>query len=157
MIDPLCVGIYGGNARTLSLQACFPSLAELENKGSLVIGGLTGRTKQPELPPPQPGTQDLLARVDGARVWSLRHGISTMTTALHTWLDDALQTVQTGTSCIAMQPCPDTRKIHVATSRGDTLQADHVVSALPAHAIAGWWSSILFSKARYSLWMALGT
>lgn len=40
MIDPLCVGIYGGNARALSLQACFPSLADLEKYVRIHVGSM---------------------------------------------------------------------------------------------------------------------
>jgi hypothetical protein len=38
-IDPLCVGVFGGDARKLSLRSCFPVLAKFEEmEGSVVLG-----------------------------------------------------------------------------------------------------------------------
>ena len=31
MMDPLCVGIFGGDSKKLSLKSCFPSIAEFED------------------------------------------------------------------------------------------------------------------------------
>ena len=50
LLEPLLVGIYAGDADTLSLQATFPQLRELELARGSVLGGLRSPT-QSDLPP----------------------------------------------------------------------------------------------------------
>lgn len=40
VIAPMVTGIFGGDAKAISVQAAFPLLAELEQRGGLVVGGL---------------------------------------------------------------------------------------------------------------------
>ena len=53
--------------------------------GSLVKGAL--RQKAPQLPDPEPGTEWLLNRVKGARIWSLEHGLADLPLAVRDWLE----------------------------------------------------------------------
>lgn len=46
MGDPLCRGIFGGDARKLSLRSCFPVLDEYErNHGAVIRGMLFSRKR----------------------------------------------------------------------------------------------------------------
>lgn len=83
-IDPLCVGVFGGDARKLSLKSCFPILADFEAKeGSVVLGAIRQDVNTAPLPEPEPGTKRLLEYVDGARVWTLQRGMSSLTEGTH--------------------------------------------------------------------------
>lgn len=44
LFEPMTLGIYGGDFRKLSIRACFPTLYELEKKGS-VLKGFFGASK----------------------------------------------------------------------------------------------------------------
>ena len=54
--------------------------------GSLMLGAIRADVNAEPLPSPEPGTQRLLDRVQGARVWTLQDGLSTLVNGLHHWL-----------------------------------------------------------------------
>lgn len=166
-IDPLCVGVFGGDARKLSLRSCFPVLAKFEEmEGSVVLGAIRQDINTPPLPAPDSGTERLLEVVEGARVWTLQRGMSSLVEATVAWLrrtgcveirtathvkavtktNAPTTTVQTkkGKNAASEEGSKEretssgsgntTLTVHL--SDGTTIEADHVVSALPANALA---------------------
>eukprot|EP00037_Helgoeca_nana_P010403 m.91545 g.91545 ORF g.91545 m.91545 type:complete len:509 (-) comp20185_c0_seq15:149-1675(-) len=136
MIDPLCVGIYGGDCRTLSLKSSFKILADFEQmEGSLVLGGIRQDRNTPPLPPPEPGTEWLLNRVDGARIWSLERGLADLPLGVRRWLEETGNVeFRLGQQCSRLTHA-DNGSIGVELDGEEVLNADHVVSAIPARAI----------------------
>eukprot|EP00038_Savillea_parva_P016904 m.18538 g.18538 ORF g.18538 m.18538 type:complete len:507 (+) comp3603_c0_seq2:203-1723(+) len=136
LLDPLCVGIFGGDCRTLSLQSCFPSLKNMERDfGSLVKGAL--RQKAPQLPDPEPGTEWLLNRVKGARIWSLEHGLADLPLAVRDWLEATGNVdIRCGERVTLIDKPNEDGRVRVHLNGREVLECDHVVSALPAHTLA---------------------
>lgn len=157
------VGIFGGDARRLSLRSCFPALAGYEEaEGSLLLGAIRSDVNSTPLPPPDPGTDALLARVAGARVWTLQSGLSTLSDRLVEWLrGTGAVRIESGARCEGLymsreKPFDSTnatkaelaQPVRIATasdvasagsggvtvrlSDGRVLEADHVVSTLSA-------------------------
>ena len=155
MLDPLCVGVFGGDARALSLRACFPALAEMERlEGSLLLGAIRAEKNAPPLPPPEPGSERLLKRVAGARVWTLARGMGMLPAAVGQWLaheTGGMVEVRTGCAAAAVEPGAE-GGVRVALADGGAIDADHVVSALPARALAA-----LVRRSDAPLAQALGT
>jgi oxygen-dependent protoporphyrinogen oxidase len=92
LLDPLCVGIFGGDARTLSVTACFPFMTAFEKvHPSLLVAQLfyKNATKTTFQPPVE--LQPLLSRVGRARLWSLLHGMESLPHALATHLADMVR------------------------------------------------------------------
>ena len=87
LLDPLCVGIFGGDARQLSVTACFPFMTAFEQFGpSLLKAQLLPRGGKAAKFQPPSELRDLLARVGRARLWSLRHGMASLPAAVATHL-----------------------------------------------------------------------
>ncbi|KAI8745383.1 protoporphyrinogen oxidase, partial [Biomphalaria glabrata] len=78
-IDALCRGIFAGDCRKLSVQACFPPLYEMEKKyGSLIAGAVFG-FKDPKVE-----ATGLVRRAieDKWASWSLSKGLQQLTDAM---------------------------------------------------------------------------
>lgn len=141
LIGSLCVGIFGGRAETLSLRACFPMLADMQQlgNGSLLRGAL--RYRADPAPPPLPGSEALLDKVKGARLWSLRHGLGQLAAALEAHLSCTdsvtLQKNCAVDSLTASSAASSSAPLAVQLADGGAVEADYVVSALPAWRLAG--------------------
>lgn len=46
LVDPMVSGIFGGNARALSLRACFPNMWDLETKHGSLVRAMVARRRQ---------------------------------------------------------------------------------------------------------------
>src|SRR5207253_3682585 len=72
LADPLLSGVYGGQARDLSVQAVLPRMAKMEaERGSLIRGMMAARRKMPKQRPPifttlKSGMQQLIDAIVGA-------------------------------------------------------------------------------------------
>lgn len=115
LAQPLIGGIYSGNPRRLSMQATLPQFLELERKyGSLIraMGATRGDRRAPHL-------------------MSLRDGLGSMI--------DALQRELAGTIHLRAQAISlehDGSQWRIGFRGGSSTQADAVVCALPAYAVA---------------------
>lgn len=77
VMDPLAAGMFGGSANELSMQACFPTLLEMEKAhGSITKGVLSARR----------GSEP------SKRLFSFRNGIGTLPHALALSLKDSIKT-----------------------------------------------------------------
>lgn len=131
-VDCLCRGVFAGDCRVLSMRSCFPPLFSLEReRGSIFLGMLLGARSGAEAPP-----SALVRRSQEERwaQWSLRRGMQTLPEALE--------------DCLRSSGRVHVHK-HAAVTRLETqgsgweiklqdgsLKADHVISALPAQALA---------------------
>lgn len=67
--DPITLGIYGGDYRKLSVEACFPSFKDLEKKyGSLVLGAFLQKREKKTFPGSlftlRSGMESLISRIE---------------------------------------------------------------------------------------------
>lgn len=130
LIAPMASGIFAGDPETMSLQSCFPRIAELERE----YGGLframivLAKKKKQER---REGKISSSAAGPGGTLTSFREGIQFLTDTLATRLGDRLRT---GATVVAVVKDGGHWKITLAS--GDTLSADLIISAAPAYAAA---------------------
>lgn len=127
LVVPFVTGIFGGDAREVSLEAGFPALFRLEQKGGLVVGGVRAMVERMRAP----RTQGKGARSTGRRRRRLsapRHGVGALIDALAAEVGDALEL---GAEVTRVGPGPE---LHFAD--GERRQVDAVVLATPAHVSA---------------------
>jgi oxygen-dependent protoporphyrinogen oxidase len=127
LIDPMVAGIYGGDARQLSLAGAFPRLRALEAAhGSLVRGALAG------IPAKIRGRRAAAAAAGpkvGRSLSSFPDGMGELVTALRIGLGDAVHTGRTVQSLAR-----EGETWLVRATGGDPIRADRLVLALPTYA-----------------------
>ena len=133
-VDPLVRGICAGDARQISVRFLMESLFEHEQRHGSVLRGMwreRGRTA-----PPDPGDSELARRAISERwsVWSLEGGLRTLPETMAERLEADGVSLQLGCPATRLELRPDGVTIHTA-SAGE-IRASHVISALPAHALA---------------------
>ena len=126
LIDPMVSGIFGGDARALSLQACFPIMREMEDKhGSLVraliarkrAAAKAGREKSPGPAGP------------GGHLTSFANGLFTL---IEVFEATYRQHVVTG---VEIEKIVKTESGYLlVNTSGDTGQYDAIICAAPAYA-----------------------
>ncbi len=127
LFDPLAKGIFGGDARELSVEAVFPLLKRLERtSGSLVKGALLYKRKSISLP----------AALKKAPYFAFRQGTKALLLALAEQIQGELALNE---AALAVAPCAGGWEVH--TTRR-TLVADSLVMALPAFEAAALLSSV---------------
>uniref|UniRef100_F6WU36 Protoporphyrinogen oxidase n=1 Tax=Macaca mulatta TaxID=9544 RepID=F6WU36_MACMU len=131
-MDSLCRGVFAGNSRELSIRSCFPSLFQAEQTHRSVLLGLllgAGRTPQPD--------SALIRQALAERwsQWSLRGGLEMLPQALETHLTSRGVSVLRGQPVCGLSLQAEGRwKVSL---RDSSLEADHVISAIPASGDAG--------------------
>jgi oxygen-dependent protoporphyrinogen oxidase len=154
LVEPLMAGIYAAHGDQLSLAATFPQLRDAERQhGSLIRGVRVARAATAALAPA------------GSAFLTPTGGLGTLVTAIATRLQDGGVTIRTGACavavsrgrssplCLPLLPSPpypplpsgpgegrhavtnDGYVVHLAT--GETIDADAVIVATPAHVAAG--------------------
>lgn len=121
LLDPMVTGIYGGDVEALSLRACFPRMAELEERSrSLVLGafGALARARRER------------RQAVGARLTSLRGGMRTLIEALAGRLGERLRL---GAEVVALERAPTAGSAWRVRTRQGELSADAVALCLPAY------------------------
>ncbi|CAL8248388.1 unnamed protein product [Lota lota] len=131
-IDSLCRGVFAGDCRKLSVRSCFPPLYRAEQRrGSIVLGMLFGSGQDQVV---LPGALAQRSREESWAQWSLLRGLGTLPEALADWV------VQSGKAKLCRHAA--VKKMHLSSSGWEiqledgTISADHVISALPAEALA---------------------
>ncbi|XP_016065940.1 PREDICTED: protoporphyrinogen oxidase [Miniopterus natalensis] len=129
-MDSLCRGVFAGNSRELSVRSCFPSLFQAEQTHRSILLGLllgAGRTSWPD------SALIRQARAERWSQWSLRGGLEMLPQALNTHLTSREVTVLRGQPVCGLSLQAGRWKV----SLGDScLEADHVISALPASVLS---------------------
>ena len=114
LVDAAVAGISAGDSRELSVRSQFPMMIEMERDHGSLIRAMIARRKQKKGP---------------SRLFSFSGGMSTMVEALRTRLGACVRS-ESGVAAIERK---GSRWI-VETVRGERIDADHVVLALPARA-----------------------
>lgn len=127
LFDPLAKGIFGGDAKALSVEACFPFLKELEREsGSLIKGMLKGKKRHHRLP----------SALEKSSLFTFRSGVKTLVRALK---DQIAGEVALEESVLRLVSAGG--KWEVVTNRR-RLSADLLISALPAFETGSLFQSI---------------
>lgn len=113
-VDTAVAGISGGDSRALSVRSQFPVLKSMERDHGSLLRAMLARKKAPR-----------------ARLLSFDRGMGTITGALAARLDGALRT---NASIERIEKLDGHWKVNLAS--GTSLIADHLVLALPAHAVS---------------------
>lgn len=122
LVDPFVSGIYAGDCSRLSLKSCFPACEEWEQtKGSLLKGCLM----QKKVPNDSP------ERFRNASLFSFSDGMETLPGALTERLRDCIKFRTT-----VQKPNVHSDRIEIVLDNGETIQATHLISALPAEALS---------------------
>ncbi|XDV40736.1 hypothetical protein PO909_009754 [Leuciscus waleckii] len=132
-IDSLCRGVFAGDCRKLSVRSCFPPLYKAEqSRGSIVLGMLMGSGGGPEVVP-----SDLANRAskESWTQWSLKRGMQTLPEALVDKLR-MQERVEIHHHAKVKSLNMDGGGWEIKLDDGTSLKADHVISALPASALA---------------------
>uniref|UniRef100_A0A4W4FIJ1 Protoporphyrinogen oxidase n=1 Tax=Electrophorus electricus TaxID=8005 RepID=A0A4W4FIJ1_ELEEL len=143
-IDSVCRGVFAGDSRQLSVRSCFHSLYSAEQAwGSVLLGMLMGKLMgSGELVP-----SELAQRAQKERwaQWSLRRGMQALPETLHEVLRGKERVeVHQNTPVKSLSRKPGGWEIKLED--GATLKVDHVISAVPASALA-----LLLPPAAHSL------
>jgi len=139
LVDAMVSGVFAGDSRALSLEACFPKMAEMEREhGGLVRAMVAkmlakGRAKQ-EMERRRAAGEDVAAMArpggpagPGGTLTSFTRGIETFVEALAAPLGDA---VRTGVPVRALDRSE--RRGWALAAGKETVDADAVVLAIPA-------------------------
>ncbi|NJD39752.1 MAG: protoporphyrinogen oxidase [Geobacter sp.] len=130
LIAPMASGIFAGDPETMSLQSCFPRIAELEREyGGLfrAMVALAKKKKQER----KAGKVVSSAAGPGGTLTSFKPGIQFLTDTLAAQLGER---VKTGVTAAAVTRSG--QQWQVQTTAGETLMADLVILASPAYATA---------------------
>lgn len=122
LVDPFVSGIYAGDMHKLSARACFPSLHQ---RGSFVKGWWFSQNKK------QPATSPWIERMQKSPLFSFKNGMETLTRAMFSRLD-----VEFRLGCKPTRIAFDQDKVSLEIAGGHVLEADHLISALPAYELA---------------------
>ncbi|XP_061213489.1 protoporphyrinogen oxidase [Neopsephotus bourkii] len=129
-VDSVCRGVFAGDCRALSVRSCFPLLFQAERRRRSVLLGLA-------LGSAESGAESGLsrrARAERWSQWSLRGGMETLPEALAEFLRERGVELRCHQRLRSLRRCHDGR--WELTLPDGTVTADHVVSALPAAALA---------------------
>lgn len=124
LADPMVAGIYAGDIKKLSMRSCFPRQWEWEKQhGSLVCGAFSRKSPLEE--------SSFVMRMQKESLFTFRDGMETLPRALAEALGGSLRL---GTEVVELRE--KDKGIEVVLNGGETLFAEHVVSTLPAYALA---------------------
>lgn len=126
--DPITLGIYAGDIRQLSMQACFPDFYNQVHKHGSILRAIGAKLFQRK-------TKNFLSpfvkEMTKKPIFTLKNGMETLIKALAHQLRHALQF-----NCDVRSLSLKNGKIEVETDDGQVLSADHVFSALSSSAFA---------------------
>jgi protoporphyrinogen/coproporphyrinogen III oxidase len=130
IFEPLLAGIHAGDLFKLGLEATFPQFAELERKYGSVIRGMTESAD---------AAKNEMARTvvhaPSSVFLTFRNGLSTVIEALASSLRTSGSEIRLGANVVSIEK--NGQSGYVLTMHdGSTLEADLVLSTLPAHQAA---------------------
>lgn len=122
LLDPFVSGIYAGDMHRLSIKSCFPLLWRWEaQQGSLLKGALC-QSKRPS------SQSRFVSEWEKRSIFSFKNGMETLTLALAEHLADFIR-LNSEVKSIQV----NRTNACVTLMNGEEIEADHIVSALPAH------------------------
>lgn len=120
LVSALVLGVFGGDARQLSLAHCFPSMAAMERKHGGLVKAMIAKRKEGGGEPMGPS----------GTLTTFQGGIGRLTERAAHDLGDRIRL-----GCEVSSLERDGNRYRLKTSTGD-VEAEHVVLALPAHRAA---------------------
>ncbi|CUI17662.1 putative protoporphyrinogen oxidase [Candidatus Protochlamydia naegleriophila] len=125
LIDPFISGIYAGDSRKLSIQSCFPVLWQWEQEhGSL----LKGAWRHPRRPPSESA---FVSKWEKEPIFSFKQGMERLTNELAKQLEEIIRF-----SCEPKAIQFTSKEVRITLTSGEQIEADHVISAIPALSLA---------------------
>lgn len=126
LVDPMVSGVFAGNARELSLRACFPKMADMEAQYGGLFRALIAKIRERRRGVSHHGTQQPMGAPTGA-LTSFVGGTQDLIDALARQLGPALR-LETSVTGVA----PTAGGWQVQTSRGENLETSVLALATPA-------------------------
>ncbi|XP_061300177.1 protoporphyrinogen oxidase [Pezoporus flaviventris] len=137
-VDSVCRGVFAGDCRALSVRSCFPLLFQAErSRRSVLLGLALGSAERGGGDTHGSGAESGLsrrARAERWSQWSLRGGMETLPEALAEFLRERGVELRCHQRLRRLSRRHDGR--WELTLADGTVTADHVVSAVPAAALA---------------------
>jgi oxygen-dependent protoporphyrinogen oxidase len=127
LIDPMASGIYAGNPETLSLRACFPKVYDLEVRYGGLIRGMLRLQREKK----KQGSKEKVGAGPGGTLTSFYNGMDELISALRASLGERLRL---GSKVQGIERKGRGYSLHF--TNGSSIEADTVISASPAHAVA---------------------
>lgn len=124
VVDPLLTAVYGGDSEQLSAAAVLPRFVEMERRWGSLVRGVRQTTRQRK-------NHGEGRSVRPPLFSSLRDGLETLVQALSARLDSSR--VFTGRPVVGLARTGNGGAYRVAFAGSDSLNADALVLALPAH------------------------
>ncbi|MFU8889451.1 MAG: protoporphyrinogen oxidase [Trueperaceae bacterium] len=121
LLGTMVRGVYGGDARELSVDAAFPVMREMErDHRSLVIAGIAGARRR---------------RLEGKATWSLRGGMGALMARI---AEDLGAAVRLGTAVTGVERAASPAGYRLRVSQGPELEADALILAVPPGVASDW-------------------
>lgn len=127
IFEPLLSGIYAGDLHALSLEATFPQFRAMERDYGSVIRGTMEMQQAAKAP---------TDRSIGSVFLTFKTGLSAVIEALEARLRSLGCDIRLGTRAVALSKREEDAGYRVHLAGGDALDADAIVTALPAASIA---------------------
>ena len=121
LVSAMVLGVYGGNAKELSLAHCFPKMAQMEEDHGSLIKAMLAKKKEGKAQGGPSGP--------GGTLTTFKTGIGRLTQ----------RAAQAIAPCLKLNtPIATINKntaghFHLTTPSGDTYTCEHLICALPAH------------------------
>ena len=131
LIGPMVSGIFAGDPETMSLQSCFPRIHQLEQEYGGLIKAMVRLAKEKKKER-RAGKVVASAAGPGGVLTSFRDGIQELTAGTAAALAGSLRT---GAEVVAIVARDGGFELQLTA--GGSVEAELVVSAAPAHALAG--------------------
>jgi oxygen-dependent protoporphyrinogen oxidase len=130
LIAPMVAGIFAGDPETMSLQSCFPRIYQLEREYGGLIKAMAKLAKKKKAER-RAGQAVASAAGPGGVLTSFRSGIQELTDAVAA----GFGAVRTGAAVAALRPRDG--GFELLLEDGTSVDAEVVISAAPAYALAG--------------------
>ncbi|XP_032373580.1 protoporphyrinogen oxidase isoform X2 [Etheostoma spectabile] len=131
-VDSLCRGVFAGDCRKLSVRSCFPVLYNAEQRGgSVMLGMLLGSGPTPAVPP---GPLAQRSVTESWAQWSLSRGVESLPECIAEFLQRSGR-AELRREAAVQHISPSASGWTISLEDG-VLSADHIISALPAKALA---------------------
>jgi len=137
LIAPMVSGIFAGDPEQMSLASCFPRIAQLEQEYGGLLRAMVKLAKQKKAER-KAGKQVASAAGPGGVLTSFEGGIQDLTDALASALHGE---IRCNSEVTAIRSLGGGYEVSLAS--GDRLEADLVLCAAPAYALAAMTSSLL--------------
>lgn len=131
LIAPMASGIFAGDPETMSLQSCFPRIAELERDYGGLFRAMLALAKKKKQERKE-GKISSSAAGPGGTLTSFRQGIQFLTDTLAAQLGDRVKTGVTATDVSRFG-----QQWQISLADGSRMTADLVILSAPAYAAAG--------------------